>query len=82
MKHKTGYMSFEDKIKRSFQSYARILLMVLFVLLTLFISFELIIKPNFKAYLATKEIESELDNLHDVTQSLFTDLKEVESQSQ
>lgn len=61
MKKKT--QSFEEKIKSTFTNYSRVLMMILFTVLVLFIGFERVLKPRFTAYQVNREVLHNLKKL-------------------
>lgn len=56
--------SFEEKIKITFTKYARLLTIILFIILVLFIGFESVVKPKYSAYKTNKVISRTLETLN------------------
>ncbi len=69
--------SFEEKIKNTFTRYARILMIILFVILVMFITFERVVKPQFNAYQTNKKISNSLRNLDNKIEVVMDSMKDI-----
>lgn len=69
--------SFEEKIKNTFTRYARILMIILFVILVMFITFERVVKPQFNAYQTNKKISNSLRNLDIKIEVVMDSMKDI-----
>lgn len=69
--------SFEEKIKSTFTNYARVLMVILFVVLVLFIGFERVAKPRFTAYQVNRKVLGSLSELESKLENVMESSKEV-----
>ena len=79
---KTTHLSFEEKIKKTFTNYARLLTVILFALLLLFIGFERVLMPYITANRTSQSIKGKIQKMSLNVSNIIQELDGVASNDQ